>query len=321
MGILRILLATAAFILMATPAHSQLRDIEYLSAADDTMQRAMFFSPQTDKPVPLIVALHTWSGDYQQQHHQAIAEWCMKNGWAYIHPNFRGPNKRPEATGSTLVVKDIVSAVEHARRSAKIDASAVFLVGTSGGGYTCLVMAGKHPELWAGVSAWVPISDLKAWYEQDQYREDLVKSCGGAPGDSPEVDEQYRQRSPLTYLANAKGVRLHVNAGIRDGHEGSVPVSHSLLAFNKVAEEKDRIALDDIDDFVEDIAVPDHLREAIDDATYGENRPLFRRTSGTATVTIFDGGHEILPNAAIAWMQGVRHQKSDVDRPARKRSK
>ena len=28
-------------------------------------------------------------------------------------------------------------------------------------------------------------------------------------------------------------------------------------------------------------------------------------TSATATVTIFDGGHEIIQPAAIAWMQGL----------------
>lgn len=293
----------------AAEAAPALRDIEYLSSADETKQRAMFFAPEAEQAVPLIVALHTWSGDYRQNHHQAIAEWCIANGWAYIHPNFRGPNRRPEATGSKLVVKDIVSAVEYAQRNAKIDASAIFLVGTSGGGYTCLVMAGHRPELWAGVSAWVPVSDLKAWYEQDQYRDDLVKSCGGAPGDSAEVDEQYRLRSPLTYLANAKGVTLHINAGIYDGHQGSVPISHSLLAFNEVAEDGDRVSAADIDHFVEKAEVPDHLKADIEDSSYGQKRPLFRRSSGSATVTIFDGGHELVAEAATAWIAGIQRQR------------
>ena len=29
-----------------------------------------------------------------------------------------------------------------------------------------MLMAGRHPDIWAGVSAWVPISDLKAWYHE-----------------------------------------------------------------------------------------------------------------------------------------------------------
>ena len=297
----------------AQPAAPSLQDITYVSAADNTKQRAMFFAPKSDQAVPLIVALHTWSGDYTQQYHKAIGEWCIKNGWAYIHPNFRGPNWRPEATGSPLVIKDIVSAVEYVKQTTKIDASAIYLVGVSGGGYTSLLMAGQHPEIWAGVSVWAPISDLKAWYEQDQYRDDMLKSCGGAPGDSDEIDEQYRLRSPLTYLANAKGVTLHINAGIFDGHKGSVPVSHSLLAFNIVADAKDQISPDDIRYFVERIEPPTHLQADINDPSYGEKQPLFRRTSGKATVTIFNGGHELLDAAAIAWIQTVYKRKQARD--------
>lgn len=320
----RVLILLAVTLAVTTPqaATSQaradepaLRDIAFASGPDNIQQRAMFYAPKSETPVPLIVALHTWSGDYTQQYHKAIGEWCLKNGWAYIHPNFRGPNWKPEATGSPLVIADVVSAVDYVKKTANIDAESIYLVGVSGGGYTSLLMAGQHPDIWAGVSVWVPIYDLTAWYEQGQYQEDMVKSCGGKPGDSPEVDEQYRLRSPRTYLANAKGVRLHINAGIRDGHEGSVPVSHSLLAFNKVADEKDHVTAEEIKHFVEKIAVPKHLQgdfanptdEA--NATYGEKQPLFRRESGNASVTIFDGGHELVPDAAIAWFLSLEAAK------------
>lgn len=292
--------------MVAGPVSAEtVREIHYLSAADGTQQPAMFFNPQRDEKVPLIVVLHTWSGDYRQKHHQAIEDWCVEKGWAYIHPNFRGPNRRPEATGSDLVVQDIASAVAFALKEAGADPRRVYLAGTSGGGYTALLMAGRHPELWAGVLAWVPISDLAAWHAQGRYVKDLVASCGGAPGDSPTVDEQYRKRSPLTYLANAKGVTLHIHAGIHDGHTGSVPVSHSLNAFNKLAEPADRLSLEEIQHFVEKREVPPHLRREINDPSYGMKRPLFRRTSGSATVTIFEGGHELVPPAAIAWFEGL----------------
>ena len=295
----------------SSAAAVDLQDIEYLSGADNTRQRAMFYDPKPDKPVPLVVALHTWSGGYRQQHHKPIREWCMKKGWAYIHPDFRGPARRPEATGSELVIGDIVSAVAHASKTTRIDAKAVFLVGTSGGGYHCLVMAGKHPELFAGISAWASISDLKAWYHDNirggrRYADDIVKSCGGKPGDSPVVDGEYRKRSPVSYLRNAKGkVRLHIATGITDGHNGSVPISHSLLAFNEVAEEKDRIGSEEIAFMTKESRLPDTLIRADPDPTFGAKQPVFRRSSATVTVTIFDGGHEIIQPAAIAWMQGL----------------
>ena len=288
--------------------------ISYPSAADDTEQLAMFYAPPSTDRVPLLVALHTWSGDYRQDHHQEIEDWCVRNGWAYIHPDFRGPNQRPEATGSDLVVADIVSAVDYAKATTKIDASAIYLVGTSGGGHAALLMAGREPDLWAGVSAWVPISDLAAWYHEckktkRKYYQDLELSCGGAPGHSPAVDREYKARSPLSHLKNAKGVRLHINAGIRDGHTGSVPISHSLLAFNEVAKPADRLPAEDIRFFVEKAAVPPPLRTEIADPSYGKRKPLFRRTSGAVSITIFDGGHELVAPAAISWFQQV-HRNS-----------
>lgn len=277
------------------------RKIEYTSAGDGSEPSAMFYAPVSKGEAPLVVGLHSWSGSYTQKYHRAIDAWCAENGWAYIHPNFRGPNNRPEATGSKLVVQDILGAVVYAKSNAFIDSSAVFLVGTSGGGYTALVMVGKHLEVWAGVSAWVPISDLSAWRAQGRYVKDLESSCSRAPGDSADVDEQYADRSPITDLENAKSTMLNINAGIHDGHRGSVPISRSLLAFNTLAEPKDRLSDEEIRFLVEQAKVPPELQTEISDPSYGAKRPLFRRISGNATVTIFDGGHELVAPAAIAW--------------------
>ena len=86
-------------------SRGQIEDIEYLSSADNTKQHAFFFDPKPEKAVPLVVALHTWSSGYKQRHYGAIEKWCQEKGWAFIYPDFRGPAKRPEATGSELVVK------------------------------------------------------------------------------------------------------------------------------------------------------------------------------------------------------------------------
>ncbi len=296
----------------------QASEITYRSAADDSLQPAMYFAPPSEAKVPLVVVLHSWSGDYKQQLHAAIETWCIQKRWAYIHPNFRGKNSRPEATGSSLVVEDIASAVEFVCDSRAIDRDAIYLVGTSGGGYTALLMAGRKPDLWAGVSAWVPISDLRAWYFEckatnRRYFKEIALSCGGPPGSSDEVDRQYQTRSPITHLANAKDVRIHIHTGIRDGHEGSVPISHSLRAFNVLAAPQDRIAQSDIQQMVKKATIPERLRREVDDPSYGENKPLFRRTSNKATVTIFDGGHELVSAAAIAWVDAV-HQDSKASR-------
>ena len=306
-------IVAALIVLSPLPAECQSpKEITYLSSADNSQQPAVFFAPDSKEAVPLVVALHTWGGDYKQDFHKGIEQRCLKNGWAYIHPNFRGPNVRPEAMCSELVVKDILSAVEYAKKAAKIDPSAIYLVGTSGGGYASLVMAGRYPEVWTAVSAWVPIADLKTWYAECEQRgnrnycQNIVKACGGVPGQSAAVDEECRKRSPLAYLAGAKGVALHIDAGIGDT---LVPISHSLHAFNTVADPKDRLSEDEIRLFVEKAAVPPALKQPLSDPSYGQNRPLFRRTSGNATVTIFQGGHEIVPEAAMAWFQQLREHR------------
>ena len=292
-------------------AGSRAREIEYRSSADGTKQPAMFYSPKSNKPVPLLVALHTWSGDYKQDHHAECERWCQEKSWAYIHPNFRGPNRRPEATGSELVVQDIVDAVTFASQHANVDPTRVYLIGTSGGGYTSLLMAGRRPELWAGVSAWVPIVDLERWYHEnkamgDKHWREIADSCGGPPGASEKVDQQYKLRSPITWLEGARGVNVDINAGIRDGHEGSVPVSHALRAFDAIAHRTDRFTEEEIGYFVREAKVPPHLQQEIDDATYGDKKPLFRRHAERARVTLFDGDHELIPQAALSWLEKQR---------------
>ena len=57
------------FFSLANVQSQQAEEISYLSAADDTMQPARFYDPGSESPVPMVVALHSWSGDYTQQTH------------------------------------------------------------------------------------------------------------------------------------------------------------------------------------------------------------------------------------------------------------
>ena len=95
----------------------QVQEIKYPSMADNTRQPALFYAPTVrGEPRPLLVGLHSWSSDYKQTMSVPYSKWCIEKKWNFIHPNFRGPNRRPEATGSELVVADILSAVEYAKK-------------------------------------------------------------------------------------------------------------------------------------------------------------------------------------------------------------
>ncbi len=294
------------------PWPDAVRDIRYPSKADNTDQPAMWYASGSKEKRPLLVALHTWSGDYKQVTSAPYARWCIERDWVMIHPNFRGPNRTPEAMGSELAVQDILSAVDYAKANAAIDETRIYLVGVSGGGYGSLLLAGRAPELWAAVSAWVPISDIKAWHEEctdakRKYAKDIELAVGGVPTPGSAVEEECRKRSALTYLPHARGVTLDINAGIHDGHSGSVPVSHTLNAFNVVANEADRLTEKQIDAITAKQKLPRKLAaEAEEDADYGRKEVLFRRKSGNARVTIFEGGHEIVYEAALKWLAKQR---------------
>ena len=298
----------------------EIREIKYLSKVDNSKQPALFFAPTVrGEPRPLLVGLHSWSSDYRQNN-SPYATWCIEHKWNFIHPNFRGPNRQPQATGSERVVADILSAVEYAKQNAAVDETRIYLLGASGGGYAALLMAGRAPEVWAGISAWVPISDLTKWYAETskrklKYSRDIELSLGGKPLLGTKAEAEARKRSPITYLARAKGVALDINAGITDGHNGSVPISHSLEAFNLLAAAKDRLTAKQISEFVRTAKVPQSITDAVlVDKTYGAKRVLFRRQSGTARVTIFQGGHEIIPAAALHWLgkqQRMRAPKNE----------
>ncbi len=108
-----------------------------------------------------------------------------------------------------------------------------------------------------------------------RYHVMLESVCGGAPGKSAPIDEQYRLRSAAHWLANARGkVNLSINTGITDGHDGSVPVGHTLRAFNAVAETADYVSEETIAALEREPKMPAGLVQSINDESFGDKRPL-----------------------------------------------
>lgn len=180
-------------------------------------------NPSNEKR-PLLVGLHSWGGTYTQKI-GAYGPYGTSLGMYVICPHYRGPNSSPKAAGSKFAVQDIVDAVNYMKENYPIDEKCIYIVGASGGGHMALQMAAKHPEIWAGVSAWCGITDLAKWHTQcPQYANKIEKCCGGAPGASPEIDEEYKYRSPIFSIANAKDIPIQIVHGTQDK---SVPVSQA----------------------------------------------------------------------------------------------
>lgn len=288
------------------PEHKAAMDplrIEVKSTFDGSMQPCYYFAPEHAKTnaVPLLIGLHTWSGDIGQYHHYiGPYQQAKRRGWAFVGSGFRGPNWTPNACGGDAAVQDIVDAIEYAKAHAKIDASRIYIVGASGGGHMALLMAGRHPEIFAGVAAFCPPADLTRWHRQltsidrlgkYKYARHMEQACGGTPAEKP---DEYARRSSTTHLTAARqaGIAIYIETGIHDGWAGSVPCGHAVRSFNLLADEKDRIAEEDIAFMEANQAVPDQLKFAGRNPFYGEkNAVLLRRTSANAVLTIFNGGH------------------------------
>ncbi len=290
-----------------------MKKIKINSTRDGQVQPALFYVPASSAgaPVPLVVALHYWSGNYKSPPVRQYYAQCRRRRWALIHPHFRGQNIRPEACASDLAVQDVLDAVACACQNARIDRKRIYLVGASGGGHMTLMMAAKAPKLWAAASAWVPISDLAAWHAETKsagrdYFIKLENICGGPPGASTQVDKQYRKRSPLFHLHKARGLAIDINAGIHDGHTGSVPISHSLLAFNILAKANGKaekmLTGEQIAFMTTKRAMPPRLAKRKQDEPDRKHKILFRRKAGPARVTIFKGGHVIAVKDAFDWL-------------------
>lgn len=277
---------------------------EINSTADGSIQKAWFHATATSSPQPLIISLHTWSGDYNQE--DPLAREILLRDWNYIHPDFRGPNNRPEACGSPLVIADLEDAIHFAVQYGNVDTTNVHIIGVSGGGYAALLayMKIKYPV--KSFNAWVPISNLSDWYWESKgrnarYATDIEQvAMTGNQMNWKDLDSRSPIKLPLP-LVKRKKASLNIYAGVHDGYSGSVPISHSILFYNKIASQ----------------LYPGQKNKQVDSSTIlsllskqlnpvadknmtlaGRNIHLFKSQPGLS-LTIFEGGHEMLVPASL----------------------
>ena len=138
------------------------------------IQKAYYFKTTDLSDKPLLVSLHTWSGDYSQA--DPLAIFAIRNNWNYIHPDFQGPNLTKDACLSKIALKDIDNAIQYAIDQGSVDRENIFVTGVSGGGYATIgyYMKGKQPV--KAFLAWASITDLASWYWQSINRENKYAS-------------------------------------------------------------------------------------------------------------------------------------------------
>lgn len=232
---------------------------------------------------------------------------CKKYDINYIHPDFRGPNNRFKACCSDLVINDIDDAITYAKDNFNVDTNKIYVVGVSGGAYTGLMTFMKTKNKIHKLSIWVPIVDLEAWYHESEirnngYSKDILKCTGS---ESVLNNTECRKRSPLfqvTPVLKFDYSKLDIYAGIYDGIQGSVPITHSINMYNKILSD---IGICDSSSYVTDKEKLYLLEKRKSLKKYGKigKRNIFlKKESKNISLTVFEGNHEILPEYAFESM-------------------
>lgn len=214
------------------------------STMDSTLQPSLFYRSDRSGKRPLLVGLHTWSWDRfnQIENMLPLAE---KLGFHLLLPEFRGPNlvtnpNCTQACGSELAKQDIKDAIDHLLMTEEIDRDQIFLLGLSGGGHMALLMAGFCPEYFRAIGAYVGITDLEQWADQNAYYAPHVLAC------CSHDPEEMRKRSPVSYIDTIAKANVKIFHG---KYDSSVPVTHSIRLFNLITEKypQSRVYLDIFD--------------------------------------------------------------------------
>ncbi|BEC33785.1 TPA: prolyl oligopeptidase family serine peptidase [Escherichia coli] len=274
---------------------SEFKEVTISSSIDEEQQQAMFL--RSPKKAPLIISLHTWSGDYKQ--FDPLSDKATEAKWNYIHPDFRGPNWTVDACLSPKAIADIDDAIDYAINNGNVDENNIFVVGVSGGGYATLGSYLKSKHNINTFMAWVPISDLSLWHKQSKdrgssYANNIV-ACTGSDGKLDEASA--KTRSPLQWDIPSNKNNIEIYAGINDGHTGSVPVSQSILFFNKLAKQYDPTKIVTAEEAI--FILDRKLQPPMNSKNIEGRDIIFERKSGPASIHIFDGSHEMLSNYAF----------------------
>ncbi|MBK8657033.1 MAG: prolyl oligopeptidase family serine peptidase [Haliscomenobacter sp.] len=273
------------------------------SSRGHSPQNAMFFQAPGTNPRPLIVSLHSWSGNFEQ--FDPLIHEVIQKGYHYMHPDFRGPNTRPEACGSPMVVEDIEDAIAYAVSKGNVDTSEIHIIGVSGGGYATLLCYTRIQRPVKSFSAWVPISNVKDWFWETKsrnlpYAAHILQVTGpGATLNAAEAERRSPIFDPLPQKMPRKG-SLFLYAGIHDGYTGSVPVTQSIHMFNRLVwhwdGRKSKYAVPE-EDMVE--LLSKRCFPSADFGFIGSRKRHYFRQYRNIFLTLFEGGHEQLESVAL----------------------
>jgi dipeptidyl aminopeptidase/acylaminoacyl peptidase len=166
-----------------------------------------------------------------------LAYWRAQ-GWHVLVPDHRGTTGHGRAYQQALNgrwgeldVADTAAVVRHAQRAGWASPERTVLMGASAGGFTVLGVLARHPDLAAAAVVSYPVSDLADLAERShRFERHSTWSLVGPPGESADIEQRYRDRSPVWFAPNIR-TPLLVFHGDADA---VVPVKQSRVLAERI---------------------------------------------------------------------------------------
>ncbi len=179
-----------------------------------------------------------------------------------------------------------------------------------------MLLAARHPEIFAATASWGGIYDIPDWYhhpgKKAHYRKEISSSCGGAPRPGSPAEAQCKSRSPSAHLARAAGrIPVLIGHGLRDT---TVPPRHAIGAYDVLAAPEERFT-DAQRQSIDGGEIPAELRQlATSDPLYdAAGAPIrLQRRSQQVTIVLFEGDHDMLYNPTLRWLAEQRRSDAQI---------
>jgi dipeptidyl aminopeptidase/acylaminoacyl peptidase len=177
--------------------------------------------PEGAGPHPLVLDIH--GGPHSQWMEQFFprVQAFVDAGFAVALVNYRGSTGYGQEWRDAIIgrpglteLEDLMAGVDSLVADGTADPERLAIGGVSWGGYLTLLGIGTRPGRWAAAAASVPVADYEAAFEDEA---PALQAMDRAlfEGTPDEVQERYRERSPLTYI-DAVDTPLLILAGEND---------------------------------------------------------------------------------------------------------
>ncbi|MEX0848056.1 MAG: prolyl oligopeptidase family serine peptidase [Ilumatobacteraceae bacterium] len=179
-----------------------------VGAADGGIVPARWYRADAGaSPRRVICWIHGGPTDQWQVTFMPRIEFWRSRGWDIVVPDHRGSTghgrthqQAMNGRWGELDVADVAAVVAHLHATGVTDPKHTVLMGGSAGGFTALGVIAGMPGLVAAAALAYPVADLADLAERShRFERHSTWRLVGEPGSSAEVDQRYRDRSPVWF--------------------------------------------------------------------------------------------------------------------------